>query len=136
MNRDCTDFSIAILFLLIASRPVQAHLCGPLDVSVAVGKEVAWRITADLTETQSDYTPQLGETDSSIATVTPALPFKAHHGNFKFRGISVDETIFIADWFYPGTGAGGTCTVRITVSQTDNGAATITNIITPLLLIE
>ena len=108
---------VAAIGLMMCTPAAWAHFCGPFELSVGVGQEVFWQITADRTEDISDYTPQLSATDTAIATVSPALPFRAHHGDFTFKGITVGETTFSSDWFYAPTGFGGTCSVKINVTE-------------------
>lgn len=101
-------------FLLFAALNLQAHFCGPAEIELQVGETLTWRITADLTEEESIYTPSING-PANVVQVFPDHQFHSRHGVFVFRGLSVGTNTLSVHWLYSGNGANATCQVVIKV---------------------
>jgi hypothetical protein len=104
----------AIFLAILTASAVQAHDCGPPQLTLLAGESYTWTITADFFETSSQYTPAVTG-PAGVALVTPATFFLAKHGVFTITGLTPGTNTLTVNWFYPGTPAGGICSVQINV---------------------
>ena len=110
-----TPASIALFLALIATFPaLHAHFCGPAELELQVGETLTWRITADLVETESVYTPTLSG-PANVVQVFPDHQFSSRHGVFVFTGLSPGTNTLSVHWLYTGNGANAICNVTIKV---------------------
>lgn len=104
-------FAIALSLCI----PTRAHVCGARTLNIPLGSVAIWNIEADLEEVQTLYTPvSLG--DTNIAVIWPNRQFLAHDAYFAIHAKKVGTTTNSYQWFYAGTGFGGTCTVTVNVT--------------------
>jgi len=106
---------LSLIFFSVLSPAVQAHICGPSELQMKVGETIAWKITADVEEDTSVYTPVIIG-DPNVALMEPSTQFTAHDGDFTFTAIGPGETNFLIDWFFEPNDAGAVCSVSIVVS--------------------
>jgi len=94
---------------------VQAHHCGPPRVVVEVGRTVAYRITADLSESQASRYNLSINANPEVATASPDNFTAFNYGEFIIRGISPGTNQFVFEWFYDPNQASGFCPVEVVV---------------------
>jgi hypothetical protein len=105
------------LLLVLAVVPLlaaRAHFCGQPELRLAVGETLMWRITADMTETQTVYTPTIGGSNG-VARIFPNDEFLSRHGDFILTGLAPGTNTLQVKWLYLGNGVSGTCQVSVIV---------------------
>lgn len=109
-----------VLSFVTGALSAQAHSCGPARIELRVGEACAWKITADLTEVDSKYSPVL-EGQRGVAEVTPLRNFQARHGDFVIVAKAPGTNMLGVAWGYAPTGAAGFCEVQIIVKANAGG---------------
>ena len=118
MSRTICLGAVILGLALIATETSRAHDCGPTQVTLKVGEEFDWTITADVTELSTTYTPQAPQGDVGAAVMTPSTPFESVHGNFKVTALEPGTTVFSVHWFNNvGPGGSGVCPLTVTVED-------------------
>ncbi len=92
----------------------RAHFCGPPEIKLTVGETLSWRITADLVEKETVYTPKLTGSNG-VAQVYPLTGFSSRHGDFLLTGLAPGTNILSVHWLYLGNGFSSDCAVSIVV---------------------
>ncbi len=105
---------LSLLLTFLCVRSGFAHFCGPTDIELQVGETLTWRITADMTEEETVYTPTLTG-PANVVRVFPDHEFRSRHGVFVFTGVTPGTNVLSVHWLYEGNGANATCPVTIRV---------------------
>ena len=117
--------SLITAIVVLMSSDSTAHICGPSSLTLTVGQTCPWRITADRTETVSQYQVSLAGA-AGVVRVGPTSSgtFSAHHGDFLFTGLAPGTNTLSVKWSYAPTQASATCTVQVVVQAAPAGQTT------------
>lgn len=120
-----TRFLAVLCFLAVttaSSLNSRAHYCGVSEITLKVGEQALWHITADRVEVETlyDYLPSLGEN----STIFPNFLFWARHGMFMITGKAPGTNYHSIRWSYFPTGAQNICSVKVVVLPADSAQQT------------
>lgn len=120
MMKDRVQKAVAVLLrwagvVLFWHGTAHAHHCGPARLVIEVGRTVAYRITADVSESEPSRYNLSINSDPAVATASPDNFESLNYGEFLIQGVHPGTNQFVFEWFYDPNQASGFCVVQVVV---------------------
>ena len=103
------------LALVVVLLPARAHHCGESPITVEVGRTIAYRIIADLSEREESRYELSINSDLTIALASPDNFTSFNYGEFRITGVSPGTNRMVFEWSYAPTPANDFCVVDVIV---------------------
>ncbi len=125
--RIVSTVALGVMILFHGAFTVFGHHCGEPQITVEVGRTVAYRITADLSESQASHYNLSINSDPAIAVASPDNFDAFNYGEFTIRGVSPGTNRFVFEWSYAPNQASGFCVVEVFVVPRGSTTQTAAN---------
>ncbi|MCL4178750.1 MAG: hypothetical protein KJ072_13545 [Verrucomicrobia bacterium] len=106
-----------LLLLVTGGVKVWPHHCGESPITLTVGQRAAYRITADVLESEESHYEVVINSDPSVASVTPDNFNRLGYGEFRITGLKPGTNTLLFEWTYAPNNASGLCPVEVRVVE-------------------